>query len=95
VLAAESLLSTALVARDEAENVQVTEQVSAIDSDLREHAIAAARAAAERDREMPAVNTALDVVREELGEPGIPTPEGNEDADAGEPPTGSANGSDC
>jgi len=95
VLAAESLLSTALVARDEAENVQVTEQVSAIDSDLREHAIAAARAAAERDREMPAVNSALDVVREELGEPGIPTPEGNEDADAGEPPTGSANGSDC
>ncbi len=95
VLAAESLLSTGLVARDEAENAQVTERVSAIDSELREHAVAAARAAAERDREMPGVNAAFDVVREELREPGIPTPEGNKDVDAGEPPTGSANGSDC
>ncbi len=95
VLAAESLLSTALVARDEADNARVSERVGAIDSDLREHAIAAARAAAERDREMPAINAALDVVREELGEPGIPPREGNQDADAGEPPTGSANGRDC
>jgi hypothetical protein len=49
----------------------VSDQVSAIDSELREHAIAAARAAAARDREMPTVQAALDAVRAELGEPGI------------------------
>jgi hypothetical protein len=75
VLVAESVLSTALVARDEAENAQVSEQVSTIDSELREHAIAAARAAAVRDREMPTITAALDAVRAELGEPGIPQPE--------------------
>ena len=62
VLAAESALSTALIARDESENVQVDEQVNVIDGELREHAIAAARATAIRDREMPAVNAALDAV---------------------------------
>jgi hypothetical protein len=75
VLVAESVLSTALVAREEAENTRVSDQVSAIDSELREHAIAAARAAAVRDREMPTVKAALDAVRAELGEPGIPQPE--------------------
>jgi hypothetical protein len=75
VLVAESVLSTALIARDDAENVQVSEQVSAIDSELREYAIAAARAAALRDREMPTVQAALDAVRAELGEPGIPPAE--------------------
>jgi hypothetical protein len=75
VLAAESVLSTALTARDEAENTEVSAQVSALDSELREHAIAAARAAAVRDREMPTVKAALDAVRAELGEPGIPQPE--------------------
>ncbi|WP_077100210.1 hypothetical protein [Mycobacterium terramassiliense] len=79
VLVAESLLSTALVARDEAENAHVAEQVSAIDSELREHAIAAARAAAARDREMPTVQAALDAVRAELAEPGTSQPEGNTD----------------
>jgi hypothetical protein len=71
VLVAESVLSSDLIARDEAENVQVSDQVNAIDSELREHAIAAARAAAVRDREMPTVQAALDAVRAELGEPGI------------------------
>ncbi|MDD4868677.1 MAG: hypothetical protein PHQ28_16680, partial [Mycobacterium sp.] len=74
VLAAESLLSVALIARDEAENTQVAAQVSAIDSELRQHAVAAARAAAVRDREMPALDAALRAVREELGDPGIPEP---------------------
>lgn len=76
VLVAESLLSTGLLARDEAENAQVSEQVSAIDTELREHAIAAARAAAARDRELPTVQAALDAVRAELGEPGIPQADG-------------------
>jgi hypothetical protein len=75
VLVAESVLSTALISRDEAENAEVTDQVGAIDSELREHAIAAARAAAARDREMPTVKAALDAVRAELGEPDITPPE--------------------
>lgn len=98
VLAAESMLSTALIARDEAENAQVADQVSAIDSELREHAIAAARAAAVRDREMPTVKAALDAVRAELGEAGIPQPEsptpdaGGEDTE--KPASRSGNGDD-
>ena len=76
VLRVDSVLSTALTARDEAENTQVGERVSAIDSELREHAIAAARAAAVRDREMPTLRAALDAVRAELGEPGIPETKG-------------------
>jgi hypothetical protein len=83
VLAAESVLSTALNADDEEATAQVSDQVSAIDSELREHAIAAARAAAVRDREMPTVQAALDAVRAELGEPGIPPPE-NQAEEAGE-----------
>ncbi|WP_197694583.1 hypothetical protein [Mycobacterium sp. 852002-51971_SCH5477799-a] len=71
VLAAESVLSKALLAQDEAENAQVSASVGVIDTELREHALAAARAAAARDRDMPAVTAALAVVRAELGEPGI------------------------
>ena len=76
VLMAETLLNTALSARDEGENAQVADQVSAIDTELREYAIAAARAAAVRDREMPTVQSALDAVRAELGEAGISKPKG-------------------
>ncbi|WP_197694204.1 hypothetical protein [Mycobacterium sp. 852002-40037_SCH5390672] len=71
VLVAESVLSKALLAQDEAENAQVSASVGVIDTELREHALAAARAAAARDREMPAVASALAAVRAELGEPGI------------------------
>ncbi|WP_253861931.1 hypothetical protein [Mycobacterium asiaticum] len=71
VLAAESLLSTAAMAHDEAENARVTDQVNLIDGELREHALAAARAAAARDREMPTIQAALEAVCAELGEPGI------------------------
>ncbi|WP_406813114.1 hypothetical protein [Mycobacterium sp. M23085] len=71
VLAAESLLSKALLAQDESENAQVSAAVGVIDTELREHALAAARAAAVRDREMPAIAAALAAVRAELGEPGI------------------------
>lgn len=73
VLVAESLLSTVLSARDEAEHARVAHQVSVIDAELREHTIAAARAAALRDRELPAIQAALDAVRNQLGEPGTPT----------------------
>lgn len=72
VLLADSALSTELTARDEAETAQVGDRVSIIDSELREHAIATARAAAVRDRELPTVRAALHAVRAELGEPGPP-----------------------
>ncbi|OBG76188.1 MULTISPECIES: hypothetical protein [unclassified Mycobacterium] len=75
VLVAESLLSKALLARDEAENQQVSGAVGIIDTELRAHAAAAARAAAARDRDMPAVLSAWNAVRAELGEPGIPAQE--------------------
>jgi hypothetical protein len=71
VLLAESVLTTALAARDEAENARVAEHVNVIDSELREYAIAAARAASARDRQMPTLKAALDAVRAELGDPGI------------------------
>ena len=71
VLVAESVMSKALLAQDEAENAQVSASVGVIDTELREHALAAARAAAARDRDMPAVTAALAAVRAELGEPGI------------------------
>jgi hypothetical protein len=61
----------------------VADRVSAIDSELREHAFAAARAAAARDREMPTVWAALDAVRAELGQPGAPDCESPAE-DAGE-----------
>ncbi|GFG73936.1 hypothetical protein [Mycobacterium botniense] len=72
VLAAESVLSTALGEQDELDNAKVTRQVSMIDTELREHAIAGARAAALRDREMPTLQAALEAVRAELGDVGAP-----------------------
>ena len=72
VLAAESVFNTALMAHDESENAQVADEVNAIDGELREHGIAGARAAAARDREMPAIEAALDAVRTQLGKPGTP-----------------------
>ncbi len=69
VVLAESLLSTEVTAYDEVENARVTDKVSLIDGELREHALAAARAAAARDREMPTIQAALDAVRAELARP--------------------------
>jgi hypothetical protein len=69
VLSAESALSAALAEQNETESAQVADQVAAFDRELREHATAADRAAALRDREMPALRQALDAVRAELGEP--------------------------
>lgn len=71
VLEAESQLSIAAIAHDEAENSRVNGRVNVIDGELREHALAAARAAAVRDREMPTIVAALSAVRAELGEPGM------------------------
>jgi hypothetical protein len=68
VLAAESSLSAALGEQDEVESARVSRQVSVIDTELREHAVVGARAAALRGREMPTLQAALDVVRAELSE---------------------------
>jgi hypothetical protein len=85
VLVVEALLSKASLAQDEAESTEVSASVSVIDRELREHALAAAQAAAVRDREMPAVTAALDAVHKELGEPGITPAESlTEDAAGGE-----------
>ena len=70
VLAAESVLSAELGEQDEANTARVADRVSAIDRELREHAVAAARAAAQRGREMPTLRAALEKVRAELAEPG-------------------------
>lgn len=66
VLTAETALTSELAARDEAESATVAERVAAIDADLREHAVATARAAAVRDRRLPALQQALATVRDEL-----------------------------
>jgi glutathione S-transferase len=68
VLAAESSLSAALGEQDEVESARVSRQVSVIDRELREHAVAGERAAALWGREMPTIQAALDVVRAELNE---------------------------
>jgi hypothetical protein len=68
VLTAESSLTAALGAQDEGESARVAEQVGVIDSELREHGVVGARAAALRGREMPTVQAALEAVRAELGD---------------------------
>jgi hypothetical protein len=67
-LAAESTLTAALAEQDEGESARVAEQISVIDTELREHSVVGARAAALRGREMPTLQAALDAVRAELGE---------------------------
>jgi len=68
VLGAESTLTAALGEQDEVESARVSEQVGVIDTELREHAVVGARAAALRGREMPTLQAALEAVRAELGE---------------------------
>jgi hypothetical protein len=75
VLAAESSLTAALAEQDEVESARVTEQVAVLDTELREHTVAGARAAALRGREMPTLQDALAAVRAELGEAAEPQSE--------------------
>jgi hypothetical protein len=70
VLTAETALTSELAARDEAEGATAADRVAAIDAELREHAVATARAAAVRDRRLPPLQKALDSVRDELYGPG-------------------------
>jgi hypothetical protein len=66
VLAAETTLTSDLVARDEVESATAADRVADIDAELREHAVATAKAAVVRDRRVPPLQQALDAVRTEL-----------------------------
>jgi len=66
VLNAESALTAERARRDNADSADVGDRIAAIDSELREHAVAAAQATASRDRELPALQRALDAVHAEL-----------------------------
>lgn len=66
-LAAESALGVAAAERDSEDSGRLDEAVAAINREIHQLATARARAVAERDRRMPALNRALDVVRAELG----------------------------
>jgi hypothetical protein len=66
VLAAEAELTADAAGRDEADADTAAAQVGEIDAELREHAVATARAAALRDRRLPPLQKALDTVRAEL-----------------------------
>ena len=66
VLAAETALTSDLAARDEAESGTAADRVAEIDAELREHAVATAKAAVVRDRRLLPLQQALDAVRAEL-----------------------------
>jgi hypothetical protein len=66
VLAAETELTSDLAARDEVESAIAADRVAEIDAELREHAVATAKAAVVRDRRLPPLQEALDAVRAEL-----------------------------
>ncbi len=66
VLAAEETLTAALADRNEAAAEQLADRIGGLDAELAEHAAAAARAAAAREQELPALRRALDAVRAEL-----------------------------
>ncbi len=66
VVAAERDWTTVLIEQGEARDARVADQVRAVDAELREHAMAGARAAVARDREVPELQRALAAVRDEL-----------------------------
>ena len=80
VLAAEAALTAELAALDEVEGATAADRIAEIDAELREHAIATARAAAKRDRRLPPLQSALDAVRGELA--GSPRPGGRPTAES-------------
>ncbi|MED5811474.1 hypothetical protein VST63_03810 [Mycolicibacterium sp. 050232] len=66
VVAAEAALTAESAAREEAEATVAAEKTAEMDAELREHAIATARAAAQRDRRIPPLQRALNAVRADL-----------------------------
>jgi hypothetical protein len=80
VLAAEATLTSDLAARDEVESATAADRVADIDAELREHAVATAKAAAVRDRRLPPLQQALDAVCAELYGSGSVEPRNGSDA---------------
>ena len=76
VLAEEVELTAELTARDEVEGARAADRIAEIDAELREHAIATARAGALRDRRLPPLQRALDAVRAELASSPATAPAG-------------------
>jgi hypothetical protein len=66
VLAAETELTSDLAERDEREGATAAERVAEIDAELREHAVATAKAAVVRDRRLPMLQKAMEAVHAEL-----------------------------
>ncbi|MCG5432004.1 TIGR04086 family membrane protein [Mycobacterium sp. MYCO198283] len=75
VLAAETAMAAELAARDAAESAGVAADVERIDDELRRLALAEARAAARRDRELPALRRAREKVAAALSETAPADPE--------------------
>ena len=63
---AEIALTSELADRDEAESATAADRVADIDAELREHAVATAKATVVRDRRLPPLQQALDAVAAEL-----------------------------
>ena len=76
VLAEEAELTAELTARDEVEGARAVDRIAEIDAELREHAIATARAGALRDRRLPSLRRALDAVSAELASSPTTAPAG-------------------
>jgi hypothetical protein len=76
VLGAEAVLTAEQAERDEVAAADLSDRVASIDAELREHAVAARRAATLRGRELPSLQQALQAVQAELdGSPeGTPAP---------------------
>lgn len=72
VVAAEAHLTADLARREDSDAEVATAQVGEIDAELREHAVATARAAALRDRRVPPLQKALDTVRAALADKQLP-----------------------
>ena len=74
MLAAETVLSSAYLARADARRRATGRRIAEVDAELREHASAMARAEATRESEMPSLVRALRTVRDELAEQDPPDP---------------------
>jgi hypothetical protein len=66
LLDAESMLTSERAELGDAEAEEAASQVAAIDDELRQHGVAAAQATAQRDRELPGLQRALEAVCAEL-----------------------------
>jgi hypothetical protein len=93
VPATETALSSELAGRDEIESATAADRVAEIDAELREHAVATAKASVVRDRRLPPLQRALDEVRAELyGPGGAEASNGSDTAPSHEPLGSSSDG---